>query len=142
MTRFLLSLDEAVDTVYAAIGGARRGEIYVPRAPAARMVDVASALIGDRAIEQVITGIRPGEKIHEVMVSDEEAYHSVQRDRWYAILPMLPELREGTVGAPALTREFSSGDTVMSPEETRRLLEDKGLLVEDVQGVQPEELLR
>src|SRR5580658_9506853 len=89
MTRFLLTLDDAVDIIFAAIGEARPGETLVPRAPSARMADIATALIGDRAVRQVITGIRPGEKIHEIMVSDEEAYRTVRRGRWYVIRPML-----------------------------------------------------
>jgi UDP-glucose 4-epimerase len=62
MTRFLLTLDQAVDTVYAALANAWPGEIIVPRAPAASVIDIAKALIGDRNIEIRITGIRPGEK--------------------------------------------------------------------------------
>ena len=60
MTRFLLSLDQAVDTVFAALSEARRGETYIPRVPSARVVDIARSLIGDRPIELVVTGIRPG----------------------------------------------------------------------------------
>ena len=73
MTRFLLTLDQAVDTVFAALRSGRDGETYVPRLPAARIVDVAEAMIGGRPIEVEYTGIRPGEKIHEVLVSEEEA---------------------------------------------------------------------
>jgi UDP-glucose 4-epimerase len=92
MTRFLLSLEDAVDTVVAAIAEAQPGETYVPRAPASRIVDVAAALIGDRPVKTVVTSIRPGEKIHEIMVSEEEAYRTVDRGKWYAILTMLPEV--------------------------------------------------
>jgi UDP-glucose 4-epimerase len=62
-------------------------------------VDVAAALIGDRQIRTVVTGIRPGEKIHEIMVSDEEAIRIVEKGKWYAILPMLPEERGDRNGA-------------------------------------------
>jgi FlaA1/EpsC-like NDP-sugar epimerase len=62
MTRFLLTLDRAVDTVIAALQHAQRGEIYVPRVPAARMTDLAEVLIDGRDIPIVYTGIRPGEK--------------------------------------------------------------------------------
>src|SRR5260370_27257652 len=51
MTRFLLSLDEAVDLVFAALGTAQRGETYIPRVPSARIIDVARVLIGDRPIK-------------------------------------------------------------------------------------------
>ena len=73
MTRFLLSLDEAVDTIFAAFRRAGRGETYIPRVPSAKVTDIAAALIGDRPIQTIITGIRPGEKIHEILVSEEEA---------------------------------------------------------------------
>src|SRR5580704_18334454 len=72
MTRFLLSLDEAVDLIFAAVRKAKRGETFIPRVPSARMVDVAAALIGNRKIKLEVTGIRPGEKLHEILISEEE----------------------------------------------------------------------
>jgi UDP-glucose 4-epimerase len=132
MTRFLLSLDDAVDTVFAVIAGGRPGETYVPRAPSSRIVDVAAALIGDRPIRTVVTGIRPGEKIHEIMVSEEEAFRSVERGKWYAIQPMLPELAPQTNTVPHLTKEYSSADSVLTPEETVALLVSRQLRLEDV----------
>ena len=60
MTRFLLSLDQAVDTIFAAVKGALRGETYIPRVPSAKVTDIAKALIGNRKIKTVVTGIRPG----------------------------------------------------------------------------------
>jgi len=141
MTRFLLTLDDAVDTVFAAISGAQPGETYVPRAPAARMVDVATALIGDRPIQQVVTGIRPGEKIHEIMVSDEEAYRTVERGKWYGILPMLPEVCGERTSLGCLQKEYSSNDKVMTLDETVGMLKARRLMLEDTQ-VAEEELLR
>jgi FlaA1/EpsC-like NDP-sugar epimerase len=130
MTRFLLSLNQAVDTIFGAVRSAERGETYVPRAPSARVADVAAVLIGDRPIKVQITGIRPGEKVHEVMVSEEEAPRTLARGDWYAIQPMLPEVA-GPGGEPALTGEFSSADHLLSLEEVRRLLMTQRLLVED-----------
>ncbi|MBA2687202.1 MAG: polysaccharide biosynthesis protein [Gemmatimonadaceae bacterium] len=132
MTRFLLSLEEAVDTVFAAISEAKRGETYVPRAPAARMIDVATALIGDRKLKTVVTGIRPGEKIHEIMVSEEEAFRTVERGKWYAILPMLPEICGDQVGSGCLTSEYSSHEHVMTYDETVTMLKYRRLMPEDV----------
>ncbi len=131
MTRFLISLDDAVDTVFAALTQARAGEIFVPRAPAARMLDVARALIGERPIETRITGIRPGEKIHEIMVSEEEAVRTVSRGRWYAIQPMLPELQSNGEEETCLNAEFSSAGELMDLAGTRKLLERHRLLVAD-----------
>jgi UDP-glucose 4-epimerase len=131
MTRFLISLDDAVDTVFAAFADARPGEIFVPRAPSARIVDVAEVLIGDRPIDTHVTGIRPGEKIHEIMVSDEEAPRTVEHGKWYAILPMLPELRADRGDRSCLLKEYSSEDCVLSPEGARELLQRNRLLLDD-----------
>jgi len=132
MTRFLLSLDDAVDTIFAALKDGHPGETFVPRAPSARVVDIAAALIGDKPIPTVETGIRPGEKIHEIMVSEEEAYRTAPRGKWYAIRPMLPEVLKTKEEAPCLQGEYSSATDVMTPAETKRLLESHYLMVSDV----------
>lgn len=140
MTRFLLSLDDAVDTIFAAVCGGRPGETWVPQAPSARVMDIATALVGDLPIEIKVTGIRPGEKIHEIMVSEEEAFRTVARGRWYAIQPMLPEVRKSQDEAPCLSGEYSSAVTVMTPAETRQLLEARYLMLRDVVGERGEVL--
>lgn len=143
MTRFLLSLDQAVDTVYAALKGARPGEIYVPNAPSATVINIAKALIGKRKIEIRITGIRPNEKMHEIMVSDEEVHHCVKRGDYYAIKPMLPELRlDMDTEQNVFTKEFSSADNVLNAEGTVALLKKHRLLIEDGFVGEKEELLR
>lgn len=132
MTRFLLTLDDAVDTVFAALRHALPGETFVPNAPSARVLDVARALIGNRPVEVRLVGIRPGEKTHEIMVSDEEAVRTVRKGRWYAIRPMLPELLDTrSAESPALTAELSSATDVMSLSDTTTLLTDKGLIAEE-----------
>lgn len=122
MTRFLLSLDRAVDTVFAAIADGKRGETFVPKVPSAKITDVAKALMGEKDLPFVFTGIRPGEKIHEIMVSEEEIYRTVERGEYYVILPVLPELRENTEVTPALKSEYSSKDNNISVEELKILL--------------------
>jgi UDP-glucose 4-epimerase len=137
MTRFLLGLDQAVDAVFAAIKHARRGETYVPNAPSASVMNIAKALIGDRRIKIEITGIRPGEKLHEIMISEEEANRCVKRGEYYCILPMLPELQHAEEQEPmAITREFSSADEVLDLMETSKLLEESGLMVETASAEQ------
>ena len=127
MTRFLLPLDEAVNTIFAALADARRGEIYVPNAPSARVADIAAVLIGDRPIETRIVGIRPGEKVHEIMVSEEEIHRVHKRSRWFAVAPMLPEL-EPHASDGSLTSEFSSANGVLGKAEITRLLATAALL--------------
>ena len=143
MTRFLLSLDQAVDTVFMALRQAKRGETWVPNVPGANVLNIAMALIADRKIDIKVTGIRPGEKLHEILVSEEEANRCVKRGGYYAILPMLPELREPSEQEPnALTKEFSSADMVLDLAGTVALLKKHHLMVEDVHLSQEGELLR
>lgn len=132
MTRFLLSLDQAVDTVFSALGEAKRGETYIPRIPSAKMVDVASVLIGDRPVKTVFTGIRPGEKTHEILVSEEERYRTVERGTFYAILPILPELRRSEEVVQPLEDEYSSAHHVMDRPGVETLLRTHRLMMEDV----------
>jgi len=122
MTRFLLSLDRAVDTVFEAIASGRRGCTFVPKVPAANITDVAKALIGSRDLPISYTGIRPGEKIHEIMVSEEECFRTVEANGFYIILPVLPELREVDDFVPALDGEYSSKDDNLSVAEIEMLL--------------------
>jgi FlaA1/EpsC-like NDP-sugar epimerase len=128
MTRFLLPLERGVDTIFAAIERAHPGETYVPKISSARIVDVARALIEDRAVKLVVTGIRPGEKVHEILISDEEAWHTFEHGDYYAIKPMLPELAKEEEEQP-LTKEYSSADSLMTPEDTRQLLVRHNLMV-------------
>jgi FlaA1/EpsC-like NDP-sugar epimerase len=130
MTRFLLTLDEAVDTVFAAIAEGLPGETYIPQKPSALVTDIAKALIGDRKIDTKVIGIRPGEKIHEILVSEEEAFRTIPRNDWYVILPMLPELRTKTY-TEFLGAEYSSRDSVMSLEKTAALLKKRNLMPEN-----------
>lgn len=129
MTRFLLSLEEAVDLIIAAVAEAQPGETYIPRVPSARITDVATALIGERPIETVVTGVRPGEKLHEILISEEEVHRTVQRGPYYAIRPILPELQRGEEAVAVLTKEYSSADDLLTPDGVKELLARRGLLV-------------
>ena len=123
MTRFLLSLDQAVDTVLAALKDARRGETWVPRAPSATVLNLAKAMIGEQKIPLKTVGVRPGEKMHEIMVSEEEIHHCARRGEYMVIRPMLPELRRDQGDEPnALDREYSSEDAVLDLPATAALL--------------------
>ena len=127
MTRFLLSLNEAVDTIFFALENGGRGEIIVPNAPSVTVQNLATALIGDENIEILNTGIRPGEKMHEIMVSYEECSMTSSKGNYYAIRPMLPELLDDDF-TPALNKEFSSEDNVLDFEATKSLLGKHNLL--------------
>lgn len=92
MTRFLLTLDQSVDLVLHAIANARGGEIFVRKAPACTVMDLAttmrrkySPLVDDHPID--IVGIRQGEKIHEVLVNEYELQRAVESDTYFTIHP-------------------------------------------------------
>jgi len=132
MTRFLLSLDQAVDTVFAAVRRADPGDTYIPGAPSATVLNIARAFIGERKIETVVTGIRPGEKIHEILVSEEEANRCFKQGDYYTIRPMLPELRQdGDLLGPCLKQEFSSAHASLNYKSTVELLKKHGLLSDE-----------
>jgi UDP-glucose 4-epimerase len=122
MTRFLLSIDGAADAIFRAIASARPGEIYVSKAPAARVVDIAHALIDGRPIGVVYIGIRPGEKIHEIMVSEEELPRTFERGGYFVIAPLLPELQPEPVTHQALDNEYSSAHVTMTLAEVKDML--------------------
>ncbi|MFC1701849.1 UDP-N-acetylglucosamine 4,6-dehydratase (inverting) [Pseudomonadota bacterium] len=89
MTRFNISLQEGVEMVLWAIDNAKVGEIFVPKIPSYRIIDVAKA-IGPNC-EYPIIGIRPGEKIHEEMITASDSFNTVDMGNYYAILPTAGE---------------------------------------------------
>ncbi|HLJ87016.1 MAG TPA: polysaccharide biosynthesis protein [Candidatus Angelobacter sp.] len=121
MTRFLLSLDHAVDTVFAAIRGANRGETYVPIVAAAQVVEIARAMINGRDIPLLFTGIRPGEKVHEILVSREESQRSVRRDGYYVIGSILPEVQSAALG-DVMAEEYSSSEVTLRLTDLQQML--------------------
>ena len=129
MTRFMLDLEHAVDTIIAAVHGARTAETYVPRIRSARVIDIATALIDGRPIKTKITGVRPGEKLHEVLVSEEECRRTFTRGGYYVVSSILPELRSAPADGPCLDREFSSADHLMTPDQLRKMMIDANLVV-------------
>ena len=122
MTRFLLTLNRAVDTVFAVIDHGGPGETFVPKVASANITDLAKAVMGEKDLPIVYTGIRPGEKIHEIMVSEEEIYRTTKREGYYVIHSILPDLRNDEDFQPVLTSEYSSADDNMSVEDLRELL--------------------
>jgi UDP-glucose 4-epimerase len=128
MTRFLLTLDQAVDTVFEALQFAEAGETYIPKIKAARIIDVVSALIGKKKIEIKETGVRPGEKLHEVLVSQEESLRTISRGNYFAIKSILPEVSKAVSGERLEFIELSSENFLMRPEETSSLLASNDLI--------------
>jgi len=131
MTRFMLSQRQAIDALVDAHAWGGPGDILVPRVRSARIEDIASCLIGARDVRVVENGIRPGEKLHEILVAEDEAPRTSARDGYYVIASALPELGRRDASGSALTVEFSSAEAPMSAAETLAMLRENALLVED-----------
>jgi UDP-N-acetylglucosamine 4,6-dehydratase (inverting) len=87
MTRFMISLEQGVELVWEAFEDMEGGEIYVKKIPSMKVVDIARAINPNAEIDYV--GIRPGEKLHEQMISLEDAYYSYEYSGYYKILPAI-----------------------------------------------------
>jgi len=85
MTRFSITLQESIDLVLFALDKGWGGEIVIPKAPSYRILDVAKAVAPETKTD--VVGIRKGEKLHEVMVTTEESFDAVRRDKFYIICP-------------------------------------------------------
>jgi UDP-N-acetylglucosamine 4,6-dehydratase (inverting) len=129
MTRFNISLQEGVDMVLWALENAHGGEIFVPKIPSYRITDLAMA-IGPEC-EHRIVGIRPGEKIHEEMITASDSFNTVDLGRYFAILPAAGAhslesycaVHGGQPVAPGYAYNSGSNEEVLSVEQLRALIE-------------------
>ena len=134
MSRFLLSLEEAVETIMASIACAGPGDIVVPNARSAKITDLIEAVTQDMNYPTIVTGIRPGEKLHEIMISIEEAVNLRRIERkfgfeqeFFIICSQLPQLLNRN-GKKLLDNELSSEDSTISVTQIRQLLSEHNLI--------------
>lgn len=128
MTRFNISLDDGVDMVLWAIKHAFGSEILVPKIPSYRITDVAEAIAPEA--EHPIVGIRPGEKVHEEMVTESDSFNTVDLGKYYAILPSADNVlsekylaKEGVVKVPeGFCYNSGTNTDFLSVEEIRELI--------------------
>jgi FlaA1/EpsC-like NDP-sugar epimerase len=121
MTRFLISLDQAVDTLLDALEFANRGEIYVPIIPAARVVDIATVLIGDKSVAIQVTQKGVGEKMDEVLISEEDACRTIYRSGYYVVTNEIQR-------TPAILKDYISKDNLLSVTELKELFIQQGII--------------
>jgi UDP-N-acetylglucosamine 4,6-dehydratase/5-epimerase len=131
MTRFWLTLEHGVRFVIAAIEQMHGGEIFVPKIPSMRLMDLAEAVAPGCALEFI--GIRPGEKLHEVLLSDDEARSAVELDDMFIIKPSHPWWSKGNwMHARELPSGFryssDSNEQWLSPEQLQELIEPGSLV--------------
>jgi len=85
MTRFWLTLEQSVRFVISRIEQMHGGEVFVPKIPSTKIVDLAKAIAPDAKLE--VMGIRPGEKLHEVLISEDEARSTLEMDDMFVVQP-------------------------------------------------------
>jgi UDP-N-acetylglucosamine 4,6-dehydratase len=126
MTRFNISLEEGVDLVLHALDYAWGGEIFVPKIPSYKITDVAQAIAPDARLD--IVGIRPGEKLHEEMITETDSYSTVELEKYFVILPAAPnkwtsenflKAFNGKMVEPGFRYNSQTNDTWLTPEQIR-----------------------
>jgi FlaA1/EpsC-like NDP-sugar epimerase len=135
MTRFFITLDNAIQLLFKAVEHSIGGEVFVLKMPAIRIKDLAELMIaelGNSSTKIKNIGIRPGEKIHEILVSRYEASRIVEEKDYFIILPFihLPKIEEkykNRLGSSQ--KEYSSENTIiLKKEEIKKLLDTEGWL--------------
>ena len=131
MTRFWLTLDQAVELVLKSLETMRGGEIFIPEIPSMCITDLAEVIAP--GCEQRQTGIRPGEKLHEVLINEDEGRRTVRSDNFFVVLPDHPGCtKRPLAGSTYVSGEFSyssnNNSTWLSKEDLEKLLREQLLL--------------
>jgi FlaA1/EpsC-like NDP-sugar epimerase len=144
MTRFIMSLDAAVDLVIDSMIMGQSGDVLITKMPAVRIVDLAEVMIEEfaprfdrraRDVKITIIGPRPGEKLYEELMNEEETRRAIELDRYYVVRPAAETHVSGRAGAyPGVVTEKvmqpynSENVTPLTKAELKRLLIDSGLI--------------
>jgi UDP-N-acetylglucosamine 4,6-dehydratase (inverting) len=131
MTRFNITLQEGVDMVLWSIDASLGGEIFVPKIPSYRITDLAEAIAPDA--ERRIVGIRPGEKVHEEMITSSDSYNTIDLGKYFAILASsgqhsadsYVQQRGGKRVKPGFSYNSGTNDRFLTVEELRELIGTK-----------------
>jgi UDP-N-acetylglucosamine 4,6-dehydratase len=125
MTRFWITIEQAVEFVIGCLSRMRGGEVFVPKLPSMRVRDVADALAPE--CDRRVVGIRPGEKVHEVLLTEDEARHATEFEDHFAILPSFPfwevEFEQGDELSPGFRYASDSNDRWLTAQEIRAMTE-------------------
>jgi UDP-N-acetylglucosamine 4,6-dehydratase/5-epimerase len=120
MTRFLNTWSEAIDLLFYATASDIEGQVYVPKNPACRIIDLVTALAGPD-YPTIVTGIRPGEKIDEILISEEETRRTEENEDYFIV-------HQYGIYASNMTREYSSSNAKrLNVDEISLLLKNAGL---------------
>ena len=126
MTRFWISIEQAVKFVMDSLEIMRGGELYVPRIPSMRIIDLASAVAPNSRLEEV--GMRPGEKLHEEMISSDDSRRTFLVDDRYVVTPVVAEwgfeTPKGIPMAEGVAYQSHTNDLWMSQEDIKEFLNE------------------
>jgi UDP-N-acetylglucosamine 4,6-dehydratase/5-epimerase len=124
MTRFMISLEQGVELVWHAFDDMEGGEIYVKKIPSMKVTDLARTIAPEAKLEFV--GIRPGEKLHEQMIGEEDAFHTFEYEEHFKILPAIhnwtaseARIKDGKKVPPGFSYTSDNNGVWMTPEELR-----------------------
>ena len=126
MTRFWITLDQAIALVTYALGHAEGGEIFIPKIPSMRVTDLAEAIAPGVGYD--VVGIRPGEKLHESLIASDDSHHVVETDHGYVIIPehpwwgVSPQWDDATPVSDGFAYTSGDNDVWLSVDEMRDLL--------------------
>lgn len=129
MTRFWITLEQSVHMVLRAFALSAGGEVFVPKIPSMKILDLAEAIAPD--MKTIEVGIRPGEKLHESMITSEDSRHTIDIGEYYVIKPEVCRYK-GEPGKPVPEGfEYNSGTNSqwLSVDELRRTLNEQGFAV-------------
>lgn len=129
MTRFMISLEEGVELVWHAFEDMIGGEIYVKKIPSMKITDIAKVIAPDAKLKEI--GIRPGEKLHEQMISFEDSYSTYEYDQYYKILPLINDwsedkerIKNGIKVDENFVYDSSSNNEWMTKDQLKKWLKD------------------
>ena len=122
MTRFMITVEQGVELVWHAIEDMIGGEIYVKKIPSMKVTDLAAVIAPDA--NQKIIGIRPGEKLHEQMIGEEDSLYTYEYDDYYKILPIINlwgqdpnRIKDGRKVSPGFTYNSGTNEHWMSKDQ-------------------------
>ncbi len=151
MTRFFMRLEEAISLIFKALNDSIGGEIYVLKMPSINVLQLADIMISELGDSKTVInniGIRPGEKMNEVLVSRYESSRTYSFEDYFVILPNLdiPALSEKYASTPALNKEYNSLDNkYLTNDELKTILKKEGWMdgrrSKDLEDYSEEELL-
>jgi len=127
MTRFWITLEQGVRFVIRCIQQMQGGEIFVPKIPSMNIMDLVKAIASDCEVEYI--GIRPGEKLHETLISEDESRHTLELDDMFVIQPAHPWWRVGNwTGAKPVPDGFcyasNTNDRWLTVEELQKMVKE------------------